>query len=84
MNVRGEEKKSMRLGCVNVRGRNVGKMEDLCVEWNKWDFDVVGVSETQLREREHMRDVSWFLGFLFRGLCLTVVVDHCTSQEGVT
>ena len=40
MNVRGEERKSMRFGCVNVREWNVGKMDDLCAEWN----EVVGVS----------------------------------------
>ena len=38
---------------------NVRKMEDLCAEWNEWDLDVVGVSETQLRERMHMKG-KWY------------------------
>ena len=41
----------MRIGCVNVRGWDVEKMEDLSREMNEWNIDVVGVTETQLRER---------------------------------
>ena len=39
------------MGCVNVRGWNVEKMEDLSREMNDWMIDVVGLTETQLRER---------------------------------
>ena len=39
------------MGLVNVRGWNVGKMEDLSREMNAWNIDVLGVTETQMRER---------------------------------
>ena len=40
----------MRIGCVNVRGWGTGKFEDLCKELNEWNFDLVGVTETHLRD----------------------------------
>ena len=41
----------MRLGCLNVNGMNVGKLEDVMHECSEWNIDVMGVTET------HMRDV---------------------------
>ena len=34
---------------MNVRGWGPGKMEDVCKELNEWKFDVVGLTETHLR-----------------------------------
>ncbi|XP_045115954.1 uncharacterized protein LOC123507257 [Portunus trituberculatus] len=44
----------MRIGCVNVRGWGTGKFEDLCKELNEWSLDVVGITETHLRDVVHM------------------------------
>ena len=41
----------MKIGSLNVNGWGVGKLDDICREMSEWDFDVVGVTETQLRER---------------------------------
>ena len=41
----------MRLGCINVRGWGGGKFEDMSEVLNEWNFDIVGVTETQLREK---------------------------------
>ena len=41
---------------MNVNGWNVGSWEDVCKELNEWDIDLVGVSETQLRERIELDD----------------------------
>ena len=47
----GEKKGScMKLGCVNVRGWGIGKFSDLCQELNEWNIDVVGITETHLRD----------------------------------
>lgn len=43
------------LGCLNVRGWGVGKLEDMTKELREWDLHVVGVTETQLRERLEVR-----------------------------
>ena len=40
----------MRFGCLNVHGWNVGKLEDLSRELKEWEIDVVGITETQMRE----------------------------------
>ena len=40
----------MKVGCVNVRGWSIGKFEDACKELNEWKLDVVGVTETHLRD----------------------------------
>ena len=34
-----------------MNGWGVGKLDDICREMSEWDFDVFGVTETQLRER---------------------------------
>ncbi|KAG0720262.1 hypothetical protein GWK47_048876 [Chionoecetes opilio] len=47
------------MGCVNVRGWNVEKMEDLSREMNEWNIDVVGVTETQMRERIELRSETY-------------------------
>ena len=39
---------------MNVRGWDVGKMEDLSREMNEWNIDVVCVTETQLRDRTEL------------------------------
>jgi hypothetical protein len=36
---------------VNIRGWGVGKMDDICAEMENWDMDIMGLVETQLRER---------------------------------
>ena len=40
----------LKFGCVNVRGWGVGKFEDICRELNEWKFDMVGLTETHLRD----------------------------------
>ena len=40
----------MKIGCINVRGWGLGKCEDVCCELNSWNMDLVGVTETHLRE----------------------------------
>ena len=44
----------MKVGCVNVRGWGIGKFEDACKELNEWKLDVVGVTETHLRDEVQM------------------------------
>ena len=41
----------LKIGCLNVRGWGVGKFEDVCSELKEWNFDIVGMTETHLRER---------------------------------
>ena len=45
------EKKSMKFGCLNVRGWGLGKFEDIFKELSEWSFDFVGITETHLRDR---------------------------------
>ena len=40
----------MRFACVNVRGWGVSKLEDMSKEMSEWNIDIVGVTETQLRD----------------------------------
>ena len=40
----------MKFGCLNVRGWGVGKFQDVCKELNEWRLDVVGITETHLRD----------------------------------
>ena len=40
-----------QIGCVNVRGWKTGKFVDLTEELHAWDFDVIGITQTCLRER---------------------------------
>ena len=44
---------------MNVRGWDVGKMEDLSREMNEWNIDVACVTETQLRERVELESESF-------------------------
>ena len=43
-------RESMKFGCMNVRGLNVGKYEDVTKELYEWNFDLVGLTETHLRD----------------------------------
>ena len=45
----------MKLGCMNVRGWGIGKFEDVCKELNEWGLDMVGITETHLRETGKVR-----------------------------
>ena len=45
--------RNLKFGCMNVRGWGVGKLEDVCKELNEWKFDIVGLTETQLRDIEY-------------------------------
>ena len=49
----------MRIGCMNVRGWGVGKYEDVCKELQEWKFDVVGITETHLRNDLRMADCEY-------------------------
>ena len=40
----------MKFGCLNVRGWGTGKFQDVCKELNEWSLDVVGITETHLRD----------------------------------
>ncbi|MPC48845.1 hypothetical protein E2C01_042630 [Portunus trituberculatus] len=40
----------MKIGCVNVRGWGTGKFEDVSKELEEWHFDLVGMTETHLRD----------------------------------
>ena len=40
----------MKFGCLNVRGWGVGKFQDVCKELNEWRLDLVGITETHLRD----------------------------------
>ena len=44
----------MKLGCMNVRGWGIGKLEDVCKELNEWNLDMVGITETHLRDAVQM------------------------------
>lgn len=44
----------MKIGCMNVRGWGVGKYEDVCKELSEWNFDMVGLTETHLRDEVRM------------------------------
>ena len=44
----------MKFGCLNVRGWGIGKFHDVCKELNEWSLDVVGITETHLRDVVHM------------------------------
>ena len=46
----------LKFGCMNVRGWGVGKLEDVCKELNEWKFDIVGLTETHLRDRVQMEE----------------------------
>ncbi len=46
---------------MNVRGWGNGKLEDISCEMNEWDVDVVGVTETQLRERLEKESDEYFM-----------------------
>lgn len=37
----------------------MGKMEDLFTEYNEWEFDGAGVSETQLREGVSLKGMGY-------------------------
>ena len=37
-----QARNSLKFGCVNVRGWDVGKLKDLGRELNEWRFDAVG------------------------------------------
>lgn len=39
----------MKTGCVDVRGQGTGKV-DISRELEKWKVDIVGVTETQIRD----------------------------------
>ena len=41
----------MKIGCLNVRGWGIGKLDDLSRELNEWNLDIVGLTETHLRDR---------------------------------
>ncbi len=43
-------KETIKLGCINVNGFGLGKMEDMNVVMHEGKFDIVGVTETHLRE----------------------------------
>ena len=40
----------MRLGCLNVDGIDVGKLEDMMNECEEWKLDIMCLTETHLRE----------------------------------
>ena len=44
---------------MNVNGWGLGLLEDLSRELNEWELDVIGVTETQLRERVEMRNENY-------------------------
>ena len=39
----------VKIRCMNVRGWDVRKFEDVCKELSGWRFDTVGLTETHLR-----------------------------------
>ena len=39
---------------MNVRGWGIGKFEDVCRELNEWRMDLVGITETHLRDAVRM------------------------------
>ena len=45
---------AMKFKCVNVRGWGIGKFDDACKELNEWKLDVVGMTETHLRDEVRM------------------------------
>ncbi len=40
----------MKLSCMNVRGGGMGKFHDVCRELHEWSLDLVGITETHLRD----------------------------------
>ena len=46
----------MKIGCLNVRGWGVGKFADACKELSQWKLDMVGMTETQLRDAVRMEE----------------------------
>ena len=46
----------MRIGCLNVNGMNVGKLEDVMTECKEWKLDVLCLTETHLREELEFQD----------------------------
>ena len=51
----------MKIGCMNVRGWGVGKCEDVCKEVNEWNFDVIGLTETHLRNDVRMEGCDYVM-----------------------
>ena len=46
---KGKDKSILQVGCVNVRGWNLGKFNGLSEECREWDIDIIGLTETSLR-----------------------------------
>ena len=44
------ENECVRLGCINVRGWGVSKLDDVSKEMCEWNIDIVGLTETHLRD----------------------------------
>ncbi len=47
--------KMVQVGLINIRGLGLGKYEDLCKELEAHQMDIVGVTETQMRENGCLR-----------------------------
>ena len=44
----------LRMGCLNVRGWGISKFEDVSNELNKWNVEIMGLTETHLRDDVRM------------------------------
>ena len=51
----------VKFGCMNVRGWGVGKFEDVCKELSVWEFDLVGLTETHLRDEVRMEGCEYVM-----------------------
>lgn len=40
----------MNISCIHVRGQGTGKLDDRSRKMDEWNFDLVGVTETHLKE----------------------------------
>ena len=55
----------LQMGCINVRGWNLGKFKGLSDECREWNIDVIGVTETNLRGEVDREDE--FFKFIGKG-----------------
>ena len=51
----------LSIGCVNVRGWGTGKLEDLSKELEEWKMDIVGVTETHLRDNVYLEEEEYVM-----------------------
>ena len=46
---------------MNVRGWGTGKLEDLSKELEEWKMDIVGVTETHLRDNVYLEEEEYVM-----------------------